>query len=109
MTILLVQDTVTFLNMYPSKNGISSDLRPAAIILGSPNPDYKKLSIAFVAYEKVCIGTTNSTKYRTVGEIRKEWKILHVTRYWKTPLCIHILNPPLVGCHFGTPPTLQVS
>ena len=69
MTILLVQDTVTFLNMYPSKNGISSDLRPAAIILGSPNPDYKKLSIAFVAYEKVCIGTTNSTKYRTVGEI----------------------------------------
>ena len=69
MTILLVQDTVTFLNMYPSKNGISSDLSPAAIILGSPNLDYNKLRITFVAYAQVCIGTTNSTKYRTVGAI----------------------------------------
>ena len=34
MTRSLVQDTITCLNMFPYKNGISSDLSPAAIILG---------------------------------------------------------------------------
>ena len=60
---------ITFLSMFPSKNGVSSDLRPAAIILGSPNPDYNKLKITFEAYIHVYIGTTNSTKHRTVGAI----------------------------------------
>ena len=55
--------------MFPSKNGISSDLSPAAIILGSPNPDYNKLKITFGAYAQVYIGTTNSTKQITVGAI----------------------------------------
>ena len=62
----LVQDMVAFLNMFLYKNVISSDLSPAAIILGSPNPDYNKLRITFVSYEQVCIVTTNSTKQRTV-------------------------------------------
>ena len=53
----------------PIQNGISSDLSPAAIILVSPNPDYNKLKITFGAYAQVYIGTTNSTKQRTVGEI----------------------------------------
>ena len=52
----------TVLNVFPSKNGISSDLKPAAIILGSPNIDYYKLSITFSSYAQVCIGTTNNTK-----------------------------------------------
>ena len=53
----------------PIQNGISSDLAPASIILGSPNPDYKKLRITFGAYSQVYIGTTKSTKQRTVGSI----------------------------------------
>ena len=69
MTRYLVQDMITCLNVFPSKNGISSDLSPAAIILGSPNLDYNKLNIKFGAYAKVQIGTTNSTKQITVGVI----------------------------------------
>ena len=69
MTRYLVQDMITCLNMFPSKNGISSNLSLAAIILGSPNPDYNKLKITFGAYAHVYIGTTNSTKQRMVGAI----------------------------------------
>ena len=69
MTIYMVQDTITCLSMFPSKNGISSDLRPEAIILGSPNPDYNKLKITFGAYIQVYIGTTISTKQITIGAI----------------------------------------
>ena len=69
MTIYLVQDMIACLNTFPSKNGISSDLIPAAIIIGSPNPDYIKLKIIFGAYVQVYIGTTNSTKQRMVGAI----------------------------------------
>ena len=65
----MVQDMITCLNIFPSKNGISSDLIPAAIILGSPNPYYNKLKFTFGAYAQVYIGTTNSTKQRTVGTI----------------------------------------
>ena len=53
---------ITYLNMLPSKNGISRDLGPAAITLGSPNPYYNKLRITFGAYAQVYIGTTNSKK-----------------------------------------------
>ena len=55
--------------MFSSKNGISSDLSPAAIILGSPNLDYNKLKIIFGAYAQVYRGANNSTKKRTVGAI----------------------------------------
>ena len=69
MTKSLVQDMVTLLNMFPYKNWISNDLIPAAIILGSPNPYYNKLRIAFGDYAQVHIGTTNNTKQITVVEI----------------------------------------
>ena len=71
----LVQDMITCLNMLPSQNGISSDLSPAAIILGSKNPDYNKLKIAFGAYAQVYIGTTNSFFYVGVITLRpaNEW------------------------------------
>ena len=59
----------TCLNMLPSKNGISSDLIPSAIVLGSPNPDHNKLRIIFGAYEQVYIGTTKSKKQKTVEEV----------------------------------------
>ena len=69
ITRSLVQDMITCLNMFPSKNGITSNIIPSAIILGSPNPDYNKLEIKFGLYAQVYIGTTNSTKQITVGVI----------------------------------------
>ena len=69
ITRYLVKDMITFLNMLPPKNGISVNLSPLEIILGSPNPDYNKLNITFLIYAQVYIGTTNSTKQSTVGEI----------------------------------------
>ena len=69
MTRYLVQDIITCLNMFPSKNGISINLRPEIIILVSPNPDENKLKITFGAYAQVYIGTNKSTKQRTVGAI----------------------------------------
>ena len=60
---------ITCLKMFPSKNGISINLSLASIILGSPNPDYNKLKIKFGAYAQVYIGTTKSTKQRTVEEV----------------------------------------
>ena len=60
---------VTCLKFYPSKNGISSDLIPEAIILLSPNPYYNKLKITVGSYTQVYIGTTNSTKQIIVGAI----------------------------------------
>ena len=69
MTRSLVQNIKTCLNIFPSKNGLSRDLSSAAIILGSPTPDYNTLKIMFGEYAQVYIGTTNSTEQRTVGVI----------------------------------------
>ena len=60
---------ITYLNMSPYKNLISSNLIPGDIILGSPNQDYNEPKIAFGAYSHVYIGTINSTKQITVGAI----------------------------------------
>ena len=62
MTISLVQDMITCLNMFSSKNGVSSNLIPAAIIQGYQNIDYNKLEITFGSYSQVYIFTTNSIK-----------------------------------------------
>ena len=70
------------LNVFPSKNGISSNLSPSAIILGSPNLDYNKLNITFGAFAQVYIGTTNSTKQRTVGASKqKGWIFFYATNH----------------------------
>ena len=60
---------ITCLNFFPYKNGISINLSPVTIIVGSPNTDYNKLKITFGEYAQVYIGTTNSKKHRTVGVI----------------------------------------
>ena len=65
----MVQDMINCLNMLPSKNRISSELSPAAIILGSPNKYYNKLRITFGAYAQVYIGNTNSKKQKKVVAI----------------------------------------
>ena len=43
----------TCLNMFPSKNGISSNHIPEAIIPGYKNPYYNKLKITFGSYAQV--------------------------------------------------------
>ena len=65
----LEQDMINCLNIFQFKNGIPSNLSPAAIILGSLNPDYNKLNIIFGAYTQIYIGTTKSKKQRTIGKI----------------------------------------
>ena len=70
MTRSLVQDMITCLSMFPSKNGISSNLSPSAIILGSPNTDHNNLKTTLGAYSQVYIGNTNSIKQRTIGAIK---------------------------------------
>ena len=101
MTISLVQDMITYLNMFPSKNGISSNPSLAAIILGSPNPDYNKLKITFGEYLQVYIGTNSSTKQRTVGAIalisanersRCYFMSLATIKQLHTFICIELLH-----------------
>ena len=50
MTRSLVQEMLICMNMFPSKNLISSDLIPAAIILGSTNLEYNNLRITCGSY-----------------------------------------------------------
>ena len=69
ITRSLVQDMLTCLNLFPSKNGVSSDLVRVAILRGSPNPYYNKLKITFGAYVHIYIGITNRTKQRKVVTI----------------------------------------
>ena len=91
ITRSLVQDMLTCLNLFPSKNGISSDLVPVAILRGSPNLYYNKLKITFGAYVHIYIGITNRTKQRKVVTIamrpanKKVWTIFHVASQWKQP------------------------
>ena len=44
-------------------------MSPAAIVLGSPKPDYTKLKITFGAYAQVYDSTTNTTKSRSIGAV----------------------------------------
>ena len=51
----IVQDMISCLSVFPSKNGISSNLCPSAIILGFPNTDYNKLKITIGANAQIYI------------------------------------------------------
>ena len=53
MTIFLVKDMITFLNIFPSKNGTSSNLIPVAIIIRFLNPYHNNLKSTFGAYAQV--------------------------------------------------------
>ena len=47
MTKALMAKTIHWLNYFPSKNGVSSTMGPATIVLGKPKPDFNKLTIPF--------------------------------------------------------------
>ena len=87
------------LNMFPSKNGITSDISSQAIILGFLNPYYNKLKITFGSYAQVYIGTTNSKKQRTGWAIALipsnkrggyYFMSLAVVKYIHTLICIEL-------------------
>jgi len=65
----IVQDTIHWLNAFPSDTGISDTLSPAAIVRGIPNPDYNAIKITFGSFVQVHVGTDNTTKSRSVGAI----------------------------------------
>ena len=44
---------VQFLNIFPGKHGLSTELSPETIMTGSPPPDYNKLKIEFGSYAQV--------------------------------------------------------
>jgi KUP system potassium uptake protein len=69
MTQSVVENTVSWLNAFAAKDGVSKTLSPAAIILGTPNPDCKNLKITFGSYAQVYESTTNTTKARSIGAI----------------------------------------
>ena len=69
MTVALVESMTTWLNAFPTTNGISSTMSPAAIVIGKHNPDMSRKRINFGAYAMVHIGTTNTMKRRSVPSI----------------------------------------
>ena len=95
MTRHLLQDMITWLNMFSLKNGISSNLILAAITLGSHNPDYNNLNIKLRAYVQVYICNNYSTKQRKLVEIAlspgKTGRILFfVPSHWETAPRLHM-------------------
>ena len=69
MTRSIVESSVTWLNAFPAKEGVSKTMSPSAIVLGSPKPDYNKLKLTFGAYAQVYESTTNTTQSRSTGAI----------------------------------------
>jgi hypothetical protein len=65
----IVLNSVYWLNAFPSKNGISNMMSPSSIVLGTPSPDCKHLKLRTGAYVQLYVGTTNTSKARTVGVI----------------------------------------
>ena len=69
MTKAVIQDSIYWLDSFPSDNGASDTLIPDAILQGLPNPKYDKLTIYFGSYSQVHTCTNNTTKSRTIGAI----------------------------------------
>jgi hypothetical protein len=65
----IILDGMSWLNALESKNGISTTMSPSSIVLGTPSPDCKHLKLRTGAYVQLYIGTTNTSKARTVGVI----------------------------------------
>ena len=65
----LMERIIYWLNGFPSDIGISSTTSPAAIIEGSPHPDFSQKHIAFGAYSMVHTVTVNNTKARDIPAI----------------------------------------
>ena len=62
MNKAVIQDSIYWLNAFPSDNGLSDTLSTASIVQGSPNPNCDKLTIDLGSYAKLHTGTKNTTK-----------------------------------------------
>ena len=60
----LIESRVSWLNRFPSKNGISQTLSPATLVLGHPKPDMNGKRLPFGAYVIVYQSTTNDMNSR---------------------------------------------
>ena len=69
MVQYLVQSRVSWLNKFPSKNGISTTMSPATIVLGQEKPDITVRRIPFGAYAMAYTQTSNDMKTRAVPGI----------------------------------------
>ena len=62
-------DIISVLNDLPTKNGISREISPAAIVLGRPKLNCSNRKLSFGAYCEVYVGTTNDGTPRSVSSI----------------------------------------
>ena len=62
MTKAVIKDSTYWLNSLPSDNIVYDTLSTAAILQVLPTSNYDKLTIDFVPYNQVHIGTNNTTK-----------------------------------------------
>ena len=69
MVIGLVHAAVKWINVFPSKNGVSKSMSPATIVLGSPKPNMKYKRIVFGSYAMAYAGTSNKMKSRSIPAI----------------------------------------
>ena len=69
MAISLVQNIVKWLNVLPSKGGISEEMSPETIVTGASKPDFNRKGIPFCGYAMVYTGTENNMNSRTVSVI----------------------------------------
>ena len=64
MTQHLVESRVSWLNRFPSKNGVSDTMSPASIVLGHGKPDMKIKRIPFGGYAVAYTQTSNDMRTR---------------------------------------------
>ncbi len=69
MTQSMIEWLITCLNNFPSKEGISRNMSPAAIVLGRGKPDCKQLKISIGSYAEVYETTKNTMRPRSVAAI----------------------------------------
>ena len=69
MTEEMILGVTKMLNAFPNKEGISSDLSPDAIVLGTLKLDYNNIKLSFVSYVNLHDGTDNTMKSRAVSAI----------------------------------------
>ena len=64
-----IQDKLSWLNIFPPKDYMSSHIGPAGMILGTPKPNYANLKLGFGQYCQIHLGTTNTQQSRSIGAI----------------------------------------
>ena len=69
MLLTLVEQANNWLNQFPKIDGISSELSPAAIVLGISKPNCNKLKTSYGSYAQVYDSTDNAPNKHSVGAI----------------------------------------